>query len=143
MTDWRLDPVGTFPWTDLAQHVPDGLTWCWIDLDGLAVGQPPVLAPIGTHVWGWSDNTWVRGRIERGLIRTAILHYTSTNIGEPVSVSCERGLPWQDNERRLSNAGHNTMQRLGGLGSPHILTAGVVAPITFLDYGATSPGERG
>jgi len=133
---WRLATIGRMPWQRFCQVAPVGLTWCWIDLDGYQVGEVPTASPIGTHMWGWSDCTWVRARIDRGTVRAAALHLTSEPLGGPVEVHCGPGLPWADDEQRLSNAGRATMATFGGLGSPYILTAGVVSPITFLHYGA-------
>lgn len=141
MSQWRLEPAGTIAWSDLINRVPDGLTWCWVDLDGYGVGEPPIKAPLGTHVWAWSDQAWVRGRVERGQVRTAILRRASDGPGEPAPVRESPGLPWKDNESRLSQAGRDTMGRFGGLGTPYILTAGVEAPITFLHYGSAAPGD--
>jgi hypothetical protein len=62
-----LTPLGSLTWAQLcSDHSPARCVW--MDIDGLHFGALPDTQPLGTHLWGWNDNSAWRLRLDPDLI---------------------------------------------------------------------------
>lgn len=63
-------------WLDWAEFEPlvGGWEAVWADLSGPHLSGVPARAPETTHIWAWSNDCWVRARVDEGDVVAGFLH---------------------------------------------------------------------
>lgn len=150
----ELTEIGKLTWTQCRTLAVDNkLSVMWSGLMGTHSGpatELPEQPSTGTHLWGWSDNLWLRARIDGNNCYVSTLQPPKSNADDgPVgaggggavsAVRVERAVPWAPNEARLSTTTRAMVQRLA-IGDQWTLTVGATAPISFVHIGQLRFGE--
>lgn len=69
----KLCGTGWTDWKSIAA-VAGGWMSTWVDLEGPHLEALPESAPDTTHLWAWSQQYWMRARIDEGAVVVGFLH---------------------------------------------------------------------